>query len=297
MLNRHNKSLILLSLIFLFVFSFGYSGAAKAESDKVTAVISFQNLKYLTYYVSLLSKLDSQPNYSKESINVIADISDAEKETVQEMFSDYINNFSADNGYFGADTVVRLTDNQTLEWTYDLGDEFVILIYVVDEYDFAASAVLENYASTSYYKVTVLKEGDGLFVFTERNYSYFKEFATIIIKILSAIVLEIALGYAFKFLSAKHISTICATNFATQAALNILMFFAYFNFGATLFYYLAAILGGVFIFALEALIYCLVFTKLSQNSKAATVTKTIIYAFVANALSIGLLILADILLL
>lgn len=215
-------------------------------------------------------------------------MSNAEKEVIQELFSDYLNTSTINGGYYGCDTVVKLTDNKTLEWTYDLGDEFVVLIYVVEEYKFTASTVLENYASTSYYKVYVFKTDGELSVFAEKNKSYFKEAALIIIKILFAICLEILAAYAFKFSTQKHIATICAVNFITQAAFSILMYFTCLNKALSSLYYLTAILAGAVIFALEALIYSLVFVKLDNNSKGLTILKTLIYAFLANTIAIGL---------
>lgn len=66
------------------------------------------------------------------------------------------------------------------------------------------------------------------------------------------------------------------------------MYFTCLNKALSSLYYLTAILAGAVIFALEALIYSLVFVKLDNNSKGLTILKTLIYAFLANTIAIGL---------
>ncbi len=209
---------------------------------------------------------------------------------VWKAFVDYTEN---DDFYF-LQEAWQINETKELAWTYYPPNEFKILLYFPETGEFSISGVYERYAFDSYFTVNM----DGVKLSVDYNeelstdermnayksYNYAVEIGSLVARIVITILIETAVALLFGFRKKNQILWLIGVNTATQIILNVLLNIINYSSGEMAFVFFYVLLE-LAIFAIEAILYCKVLKKNSENKKANWFY--VLYAFVANAVSFG----------
>ena len=121
-----------------------------------------------------------------------------------------------------------------------------------------------------------------------RSYDCTQEIVFLAARIVITILIEMAIALLFGFREKKQILLLTGVNTATQILLNVLLNIANYNSGPMVCVILY-MLFEVIVFVIEAVIYCTVMNRLSEQSKRKRFY--VIYSLIANAASFGIGIL------
>ena len=272
----------------------------RANADmgpKPSVRITFENLGDELCYATLLSSRSStgpasawngqgearhneNPNYAYKSFGY----------DVWKAFVGYAEN---DDFYF-LQEAWQVNETKELAWTYLPPSEFKILLYFPETGEFSVSEVYERYAFDSYFTVNMegAKRSADLkaeltadeYLQVCKAYDYTAELISLVFRIVITILVETAIAVIFGFRKKKQLVVLFAVNAATQIVLNILLNIINYNSGAIAFV-LSYILFEVIVFVIEAVLYCIVLKKISEQRKAGWFY--VLYALVANAISFG----------
>lgn len=209
---------------------------------------------------------------------------------VWKAFVDYSEN---DDFYF-LQEAWQINETKELAWTYYPPNEFKILLYFPETGEFSISGVYERYAFDSYFTVNM----DGVKLSVDYNeelstdermnayksYNYAIEIGSLAARIVITILIEMAIALLFGFRKKNQLSWLIGVNAATQIILNVVLNIINYNSGEMAFVVFYVLLE-LAIFAIEAILYCKVLKKNSENKKANWFY--VLYALIANAVSFG----------
>ena len=209
---------------------------------------------------------------------------------VWKAFIDYAEN---DDFYF-LQEAWQINETKELAWTYYPPNEFKILLYFPETGEFSVSGAYERYAFDSYFTVNM----DGVKLSVDYNeelssderinafksYNYTVEIVSLVARIIITILIEMAIALLFGFRKKKQLLLLIGVNAATQIILNVLLNVINYNSGELAFV-VFYILFEIAVFVIEAILYCTIMKKISEQPKKNWFY--VLYALIANAVSFG----------
>lgn len=202
--------------------------------------------------------------------------------------------------YKDPDGYYFLQEGWTMGETKEIGwpcypSSFKVLLYYPETGTFVSSEICEAYAFNTYYTVDMggidmSSAGSGeatgavgqLKVY--RSYNYLKEAQSLISRIVITILIEMAVALLFRFRKKKQLVILAIVNTVTQIILNVLLNIVNYNSGPLAFA-LAYAFFEVIVFVVEAILYCTILKKASEEPK--DISYYVLYAYVANVVSFG----------
>ena len=292
-----SSKVICLFICILFVLLLLPITSVADTGPKPSVHITFENMGDELCYGTLLSKTPStgpssvwngderyayhneNPSYPHASLNY-------------KNWKAFVEYEDADGYYFLQHSVWQVNQKKELSWTYYPPDSFKILLYYPETEKFIVSDVYERYAFDSYYTVDMrdiasvdeneTPSNNKLEV--NKSYQYGKEILSLVARILITIILEMGIAFLFRFRGKKALLLLAIINTATQIVLNVLLNIINFNFGQSAFV-IGYVLLEIAVFAIEAVLYCMLMRKNSDNAKPAWFY--VVYALIANTISFG----------
>ena len=288
-------TMILCTVMVIMIFPI----TANADmGPKPSVRITFENLGNEEYWGTLLSSKEStgpssawdgneedarhneNPNYSYQTFGY----------DIWKAFVDYAEN---DDFYF-LQEAWQINETKELAWTYYPPNEFKILLYFPATGEFSVSGVYERYAFDSYFTVNM----DGVKLSVDYNeelssderinafksYNYTVEIVSLVARIIITILIEMAIALLFGFRKKKQLILLIGVNTATQIILNVLLNVINYNSGELAFV-IFYILFEIAVFVIEAILYCTIMKKISEQPKKNWFY--VLYALIANAVSFG----------
>jgi len=209
---------------------------------------------------------------------------------VWKAFVDYAEN----DDFFFLQEAWLINETKELAWTYYPPNEFKILLYFPETGEFSVSGVYERYAFDSYFTVNM----DGVKLSVDYNeelssderinafksYNYTVEIVSLVARIVITIIIEMAIALLFGFRKKKQLLLLIGVNAATQIILNVLLNVINYNSGELAFV-VFYILFEIAVFVIEAILYCTIMKKISEQPKKNWFY--VLYALIANAVSFG----------
>ena len=193
------------------------------------------------------------------------------------------------DGYYFLQEAWKVSESKQIAWTYYPPQSFKILLYFPESGTFAVSGICERYAFDSYYTVDM----DGVHMDSvaydqqlqpQRSYDFTAELVSLFARIVITIAIEMAVALLFGFREKKQLLLLVTVNAVTQILLNVLLNVVNYNSGQFAFvaYY---IFFELIVFALEAVLYCILMKKVSTKQKKNWFYT--LYALLANGVSFG----------
>ena len=199
------------------------------------------------------------------------------------------------DGYYFLQEGWQVNETKEMAWTYYPPYSFKILLYYPETETFVVSGIYERYAFDSYYTVDMDGVNIGSVEYNEgqstderieayRSYNYRQELLSLTARIIITIVIEMAVALLFGFRKKKQLLVLAVANIITQIVLNVLLNVINYNSGPHAFVF-CYILFEIVVFAFEAVLYCTLLKKVSEQPKKNWYY--VFYALVANAVSFG----------
>ena len=288
---KKTSKIVVMLLCAVFIITNLSLTASADTGPKASVRILFENMGDELCYGTLLSKYESTgPN------------------SVWDGDEDHIYNYNLDleiwrafveykdtDGYYFLQTGWKVSNTKEIAWTYYPPPSFKILLYYPETETFAVSGIYEKYAFDTYYTVDMNGVNIGSVEYNEdlstneridayRSYNYMQEILSLVARIVITIAIEMAVALLFGFRKKKQLLVLASVNVITQIILNLLLNVINYNSGP-LDFELYYILFEIFVFATEAVLYCTILKKVSENPKKNWYY--VLYALVANAVSFG----------
>ena len=288
---KKTSKIVVMLLCAVFIITNLSLTASADTGPKASVRILFENMGDELCYGTLLSKYESTgPN------------------SVWDGDEDHIYNYNLDleiwrafveykdtDGYYFLQTGWKVSNTKEIAWTYYPPPSFKILLYYPETETFAVSGIYEKYAFDTYYTVDMNGVNIGSVEYNDdlstneridayRSYNYMQEILSLVARIVITIAIEMAVALLFGFRKKKQLLVLASVNVITQIILNLLLNVINYNSGP-LDFVLYYILFEIFVFATEAVLYCTILKKVSENPKKNWYY--VLYALVANAVSFG----------
>lgn len=301
----HRKTLFfgLGALFALFVATSTLATPLNAHADygpKPTTTVTLVGMRMVdSYFVAPLSQKNDGPSQIATSYD---DFTNPGELTA---IDDQFLAFSDPDGFFY--TTRRYSECQgygTVKWSFYPPDPFKVLIFIPENNVFIVTPVIERTTFDSFISLHLdgetyltLIDGDKV-VLPESDiyhtYRVLPPFFSLLGRIVVTLILELGLALVFKYRSKKQLSTIAWTNIVTQLALNIALIVTSIYLGGGLTYWLEFAVCELLVFIGEALFYHYYFAKKAkEDPRDFFPDNAILYAFLANLLSLGFGILVS----
>lgn len=296
---KTRKILLSLLLCVVCILSLVPFPAGADTGPKPSVRITFRNMGDQLCYGTLLSK---EPSTGPASAW------DGDEEHIynygydMEIWRAFVEYQDTDGFYF-LQEVWQVNETGELAWTYYPPSPFKILLYYPETGTFVVSGVYERYAFDSYFTVdmegvqigSVEQEpvpGSSDLLTAQRSYNYGWELVSLLARIVITILVELAVALLFGFREKKQLLLLAGVNTVTQVLLNVLLNIINYRSGP-LSFILNYILFELIVFAVEAVLYCLLMNRVSQRKSKSWLY--VVYALVANGVSFGVgLVLAQV---
>ena len=300
-MNRKKLPQIMVMLICTVFVVINFSITANADmGPKPSVHIVFENMGDELCYGTLLS--DRTSTGPSSAWDGVSENSGRYKEnewysyaaldyTIWKAFVEYED---AD-GYYFLQEGWQVNETKEMAWTYYPPYSFKILLYYPETETYAVSGIYERYAFDSYYTVDMDGVNIGSVEYSEeqganerieayRSYNYRQELLSLAARIIITIVIEMAVALLFGFRKKNQLLVLAVVNIITQIILNVLLNMINYNSGPWAFVF-CYILFEIIVFALEAVLYCMLLKKVSEQPKKNWYY--VLYALAANAVSFG----------
>lgn len=276
------RGLRLLTILLFFTIFIGRSYADVGPKPSVN--IEIKGLEEgKTYYVTLLSKVESTGPYS------------AGKELRDEDCRPGFEKFSGlkdKDGYYFISYLEKLKGPGTFSWSYYPPYEFKIAIYNEENNSVLISDPMSRYAFNSNYKMDYSDLGvkdDVRYFGSELNISkapnVSRELSSFVLRVILTILIEYVVALIIFRPTKAQTKLIIETNIFTQIILNVAISLLLYFYGF-MSYFLALIPLEIFVFAVEAAIYKKkINIDLPKGKKPAP---AILYSLIANIASAAL---------
>ena len=287
----------LLFVLHVLIFTAAFPIAVSADmGPKASVVIDFDGIGIYgeTYYVTLLSSVDSTGPYSALSFHQKRSPGIADEEWYFGDEKDYpiylkFLEYQDDDGYYFLRYFQNCSATNRFIWGYHPPSNFKILLYFPEKESYMVSAQsYERYAFDSYFAASINDEVQtgtyykrGMEVI--KSYDYSGEIISLVARIILTVIIELIVAIFFAFRGKKELLFILAVNAATQIILNTALNLINFHYGQMIFVF-AYLLLELLVFIFEAVIYT-VFLRKFSNESSVTKWKPAIYALVANTAS------------
>ncbi len=272
-------TIVLLCIILITVV---FPLAINADTGpKPSVVIDFTGLEGQTYYVTLLSSVESTGPFSALSDSNNANRHYEEGDEDYDIFLKFAEYKDCDGFYF-LQFFKNCTQTHQFSWTYYPPQVFKILVYFPETDSFIVSdATYERYAFDSYF--TAELTGTGLSAY--QSYKYSGETLSLVLRILLTIAIELVIALLFGYRAKKQILIIMLVNLVTQISLNLGLNAINYKSGAMAFIVFYVLLE-IAVFITEAVLYSWYLKK--HSPKELPAWKPTVYALTANAFSFAL---------
>lgn len=280
---------MLLSAVFIVML---FSLTVRADTGPKPSVrVHFENMGDELCYGTLLSMTDSTGPYTvwDGDENHIYNYYGLDEE-IWRAFAEYEDT----NHYYFLQVGWKVSETKELAWTYYPPSRFKILLYYPETDTFIVSGIYEKYAFDSYYTVDMDgvdigsvehgEESSAHHISAYRSYNYTLEIISLVARIIITVMIELGVAFLFGFRQKKQFLLLVGINTATQIVLNILLNAINYNSGQQAFVE-NFIRFELLVFAIEALLYCIIMKKISEAPKKNWFYA--VYALVANAVSFG----------
>ncbi|MBR3762777.1 MAG: hypothetical protein IKK59_08595 [Lachnospiraceae bacterium] len=282
---RKNKMICLL-LCVMFILGLMPVKAKADIGPKPSVTVTIRGLEDEVYYATLLSKHKSTGPASVYDGSYARYKSGDEGYDIWQKFVAYEDS----DGYYFLQEFWNCSDKNEFRWGYYPPTPFKILLYFPEQDAFIVSGIYERYAFDTYYSVDL----QGLHIesvtvdetiIAEKCYDYSEELINLAVRIAATILIELVIALLFGLRTRKQLLLLTGVNVFTQVVLNVLLNIVNYNKGhyAFVFYY---ILLELLVFVIEALVYAVMLTRISNGQTGKG--KVVFYAFAANAASFGL---------
>ena len=288
---KKTSKIVVMLLCAVFIITNLSLTASADTGPKASVRILFENMGDELCYGTLLSKYESTgPNsvWDGDEDHIYHYNLDLE---IWRAFVEYKDT----DGYYFLQTGWKVSNTKEIAWTYYPPPSFKILLYYPETETLAVSGIYEKYAFDTYYTVDMNGVNIGSVEYNEdlstneridayRSYNYMQEILSLVARIVITIAIEMAVALLFGFRKKKQLLVLASVNVITQIILNLLLNVINYNSGP-LDFVLYYILFEIFVFATEAVLYCTILKKVSENPKKNWYY--VLYALVANAVSFG----------
>ena len=242
---------------------------------KPSVVIEVVGFEEKDYHVTLLSERDSTGpwSYGNEYYDYMGEMQ------AFEAFEGYEDK----DGYYFLSFMQDCSEDDTFDWTYYPPQRFKVLIYTTEDGQFYCSdEIYERYAFDSYFKVTVLENGNVLTA--QKSYDFSMELVSLAVRVVLTIAIEVLIALIHGYRNKKNVKIIAITNICTQVVLNVLLNVINYRSGqmAFVFHY---VWMELVVFALEAVVYAKLLDRTDGEREMAK--HPIAYALFANAVSLA----------
>ena len=307
---KHNfRKIVCILFCALFISTLLPITVSADTGPKASVRVNFENMGDELCYGTLLSKYPSTGpssvwNGNEEDAHHNGNENFYFVDTPYEVWHAFVEYEDSDGYYFLQDAVWQVNETKEIAWTYYPPDNFKILLYYPETGKFVVSGICERYAFDTYYTADMSGVGMGSVYYNEElsnndrinayeSYQWQKEIISLVARILITIAIEMGVALLFGFRGKKAILLLVTVNTVTQIILNLLLNVINFSSGQAGFV-AGYIMLELAVFAVEAVIYCVLMKKFTDKVKPAWFYA--VYAFVANAVSFGAgLIIANIL--
>lgn len=296
--------------VFLLIFcaaiiTVGFPSAARADmGPKPSVRIHFENMGDELCYGTLLSKTkttgpasawDGIEYHAKHNENKSYSYAAFDYETWK-VFAEYQD----EDGYYFLQEGWKVSETKKIEWTYYPPQSFKILLYYPETQTFAVSGIYERYAFDTYYTVDMdgvhinevrCEEANGTpeGLDASRSYDYSQELISLAVRIVLTILIEMIIALLFGYRHKKQLLFLAGVNGGTQIVLNVLLNIINYK-GGQLAFVLFYVLLEIAVFAIEAGIFYGRLGRMGNTSQPKWLA--VLYAFIANAASFGVGIMA-----
>ena len=296
-----NSRIIYFALCVLILCSVLCVPASADMGPKASVHIDFKNMGDEVCYATLLSYTPStgpssvwDGNYDhayhneNESSwyygNAILDFATWKK------FVEYAD---ADGYYFLQENVYDVGETKQIHWGYYPPNKFKILLYYPETDKFVVSDILERYAFDTYYTVDMQGVDIGSVDYDEENstndrliayktYQWQTEAVSLVARMVLTILIEMGFALLFGFRQKKPLVFLAIVNVTTQVILNVILNIIDFNSGSLAFT-LAYINLEIAVFAIEAILYCILMNRYTEKPRSKLTY--VFFSLAANAVS------------
>lgn len=296
---------VFLLILCAAIITVGFPSAARADmGPKPSVRIHFENMGDELCYGTLLSKTkttgpasawDGVESHAKHSDNKSYSYADFDYE-IWKVFAEYQD----EDGYYFLQEGWKVSETKKIEWTYYPPQSFKILLYYPETQTFAVSGIYERYAFDTYYTVDMdgvhinevrCEEANGTPEGLEasRSYDYSQELISLAVRIVLTILIEMIIALLFGYRHKKQLLFLAGVNGGTQIVLNVLLNIINYK-GGQLAFVLFYVLLEIAVFAIEAGIFYGRLGRMGNTSQPKWLA--VLYAFIANAASFGVGIMA-----
>lgn len=296
---------VFLLILCAAIITVGFPSAARADmGPKPSVRIHFENMGDELCYGTLLSKTkttgpasawDGIEYHAKHNENKSYSYAAFDYETWK-VFAEYQD----EDGYYFLQEGWKVSETKKIEWTYYPPQSFKILLYYPETQTFAVSGIYERYAFDTYYTVDMdgvhinevrCEEANGTPEGLEasRSYDYSQELISLAVRIVLTILIEMIIALLFGYRHKKQLLFLAGVNGGTQIVLNVLLNIINYK-GGQLAFVLFYVLLEIAVFAIEAGIFYGRLGRMGNTSQPKWLA--VLYAFIANAASFGVGIMA-----
>ena len=296
---------VFLLILCAAIITVGFPSAARADmGPKPSVRIHFENMGDELCYGTLLSKTkttgpasawDGVESHAKHSDNKSYSYADFDYE-IWKVFAEYQD----EDGYYFLQEGWKVSETKKIEWTYYPPQSFKILLYYPETQTFAVSGIYERYAFDTYYTVDMdgvhinevrCEEANGTPEGLEasRSYDYSQELISLAVRIVLTILIEMIIALLFGYRHKKQLLFLAGVNGGTQIVLNVLLNIINYK-GGQLAFVLFYVLLEIAVFAIEAGIFYGRLGRMGNTNQPKWLA--VLYAFIANAASFGVGIMA-----
>ncbi len=258
---------------------------------KASVRVQFENMGDTLCYGTLLSKTDSTGPQSAWDGNEEHIYNYNLDPDIWRAFVEYEDT----DGYYFLQIGWKVSETKEIAWTYYPPSSFKILLYYPETDQYIVSGIYEKYAFDTYYTVDMDGIDIGSVDYNDelssneridayRSYNYRIEFLSLIARIVITIIIEMIVALFFGFRQKNQLLLLIGVNTVTQIILNILLNVINYQSGEWAFVFFYVLFEWI-IFALEAVVYCLLMNKWTDKPKKRWFY--IVYALVANTISFG----------
>lgn len=296
---------VFLLILCAVMIAVGFPVTVRADmGPKPSVRIHFENMGDELCYGTLLSKTKSTgPASAWEGIEYHAKHN--ENKSYSYAAFDYetwkvFAEYQDEDGYYFLQEGWKVSETKKIEWTYYPPQSFKILLYYPETQTFAVSGIYERYAFDTYYTVDMdgvhinevrCEEANGTPEGLEasRSYDYSQELISLAVRIVLTILIEMIIALLFGYRHKKQLLFLAGVNGGTQIVLNVLLNIINYK-GGQLAFVLFYVLLEIAVFAIEAGIFYGRLGRMGNTSQPKWLA--VLYAFIANAASFGVGIMA-----
>lgn len=296
---------VFLLILCAVMIAVGFPVTVRADmGPKPSVRIHFENMGDELCYGTLLSKTkstgpasawDGIEYHAKHNENKSYSYAAFDYETWK-VFAEYQD----EDGYYFLQEGWKVSETKKIEWTYYPPQSFKILLYYPETQTFAVSGIYERYAFDTYYTVDM----DGVYINevrceeangtpegleASRSYDYSQELISLAVRIVLTILIEMIIALLFGYRHKKQLLFLAGVNGGTQIVLNVLLNIINYK-GGQLAFVLFYVLLEIAVFAIEAGIFYGRLGRMGNTSQPKWLA--VLYAFIANAASFGVGIMA-----